>query len=326
MKLAKTSVEARSLSLLMQMVFAKLISGLGLSEQEELRARLLDRLLPMSVPFSEYQRWKERFPILSGPPVPLEGAVIMVGSGAAEDTLESLNEQTHDKWLAASLPRTHDPLGFRTELAQEFLSGEAADCDFIVFTLAGTMFEPSALHRIANAFVDFPEAQVVYADVDLQSEDGSIWPLAFPAFDYERMLEQGYCACLFAMRRGTAERLLQPALQIAIACLIQFWISEKYRMQILFTFPDHWRRCLNSIGRQQAKALAAAARAHLRQKGIRAQATFHAAGVTSGRANQTERTTVFLQPSLFRRAIANTCYGTVLNPSCPLSSEHERTF
>ena len=29
----------------------------------------------------------------------------------------------------------------------------------------------------------------------------ALWPLAFPAFDYERMLEQGYCAHLFAVRR-----------------------------------------------------------------------------------------------------------------------------
>ena len=84
------------------------MAGLGLSEQEELRAQLLDRLLPMSVPFSDYRRCKERFPISYGPPVLISGGVIMVGSGAIENTLVSLNEQTHDQWVAASLPRTQD--------------------------------------------------------------------------------------------------------------------------------------------------------------------------------------------------------------------------
>ena len=39
-------------------------------------------------------------------------------------------------------------------------------------------------------------------------EEGSAWPLALSAFDYERMLEQGYCAHLFALRSSTAARCL----------------------------------------------------------------------------------------------------------------------
>jgi GT2 family glycosyltransferase len=41
----------------------------------------------------------------------------------------------------------------------------------------------------------------MYGDLDYLADDGRLWPLAFPAFDYERMLEQGYCAHLFAVRR-----------------------------------------------------------------------------------------------------------------------------
>ena len=177
------------------------IAGLGLSEQEELRAQLLDRLLPMSVPFSDYRRCKERFPISYGPPVLVSGGVIMVGNGAIDDTLVSLNEQTHDQWVAASLPRTQDPMGWPAELAREFLSGEAAACDFIVFTLGGTVFEPSALHRIANAFVDFPQAKLVYADVDL-AEPGR--------------LDLAACLSSFRLRTDARARILRLSVRDAL--------------------------------------------------------------------------------------------------------------
>ena len=251
----------------------------GLSEQEGLRAQLLDRLLPMSVPFPHYQEWRERFPVLLGPPAPLVCAVIVVGTGPMEETLESLNEQTHDDWVAASLPQTPDPFGLRAELAQEFLTNDGADCDFVVFALAGTFFVPSALQRIASAFAEFPDAQVVYADVDLPSDDGSIWPLAFPAFDYERMLEQGYCAYLFALRRGTAERSLAAGAsnlyRLFNSVLDDGTASHANIVHLpgpLATLPQFDK---NAAG----VALTAAAGAHLQHKGIRAQATFRPAGI-----------------------------------------------
>ena len=118
----------------------------------------------------------------------------------------------------------------------------------------------------------FRKRKLVYADVDLQSEDGSIWPLAFPAFDYERMLEQGYCAYLFAMRRGTAERSLAAGAsnlyRLFNSVLDDEIISNANIVHLpgpLATLPQFDK---NAAGR----ALAAAARAHLRQKGIRAEA------------------------------------------------------
>ena len=53
----------------------------------------------MSVPLSDYERWRERFAILPGQPVALAGAVIMVGTGATEDTLESLKMCIRDSHL-----------------------------------------------------------------------------------------------------------------------------------------------------------------------------------------------------------------------------------
>ncbi len=251
----------------------------GLSEQEGLRAQLLDRLLPMSVPFPHYQDWRERFPVLLGPSAPLACAMIMVGTGAMEETLESLNEQTHDEWVAASLPQTPDSFGLLAELAQEFLTNDGADCDFVVFALTGTFFVPSALQRIASAFAQFPDAQAVYADVDLSSDDGSIWPLAFPAFDYERMLEQGYCAYLFALRRGTAERSLAAGASNLYRLFNSVLDDGNVSQANIVHLPGPLATLPQFDNNAAGLALSAAASEHLRQKGISAQATFRPAGV-----------------------------------------------
>ena len=57
-----------------------------------------------------------------------------------------------------------------------------------------------ALERLAEALARFPDAALAYCDVVVADGQGREWPLAFPAFDYERQLEQGYAALLFAAR------------------------------------------------------------------------------------------------------------------------------
>jgi GT2 family glycosyltransferase len=188
--------------------FREALGGGGTSEREQLRAEMLDRLMPMSLPFSRYQDLQNALPIESAQSTVLRGAVILVGTGAIDATLATLHEQINADWVAASLSPTAEPTGLRAEEAQAFLCGDAVDCGFVVFALAGTQFASSALQRITSAFEQFQTAQAIYSDLDIESGDGSVWPLAFSAFDYERMLEQGYCAHLFALRRATAERSL----------------------------------------------------------------------------------------------------------------------
>src|SRR5262249_50784694 len=56
---------------------------------EKLRGAMFDRLFPASLPFPEYQRWRERFPIAveaaTSPPI----AVVLVGQGSVEGSLQS---------------------------------------------------------------------------------------------------------------------------------------------------------------------------------------------------------------------------------------------
>ena len=242
------------------------IAGLGISQEEKLRAQLFDQLLPMSVPFSQYQSWHERFSILAGPPSALRGAVILAGPGAIDDTLESLNEQTHDAWTVASLPQLAEPMDVPPDLASTFLEAEGVDCDFVLFAMAGTVFAPTALQRIASAFAEHQQAEAVYGDLDLLGDDGSVWPLAFSAFDYERMLEQGYCAQLFALRRASALRFLEAG-AASLYRLFNCAVDEGAISGIvhlpgpLATLPQFDKAAAGA-------ALAAAASAHLQDRKI----------------------------------------------------------
>jgi O-antigen biosynthesis protein len=188
----------------------ELLAAHGVSAQEGLRAELLDQLLPASVPFSRYAEWRERFSFATGPAKSLRCAVVMAQAGDMDDTLRSLERQTHPDWVAVALPGGM-PMRFRPNLVRDFIKGEGAGCVYILFGLSGTVLVPEALQRIGNAFSTFESAEAVYGDVDIRAADGSIWPLAFPAFDYERMLSQGYCAHLFAIRSNVATRMLRAS-------------------------------------------------------------------------------------------------------------------
>ena len=179
------------------------LSSLGQWDSERLRGRLFDQLVPASLPFSSYQGWKKRFPAPDTAPSPLKAAVLLVGDRHdqyIDATVESLGAQLHSGWTAVSLPGS-GVTRFDPAAARAFLAGEAGDCDFVVFCLAGTVLFEGALQALADAFAAHLDATCVYVDLDLQMGDGSVWPLALPAFDRERMLEQGYAAHFFALRR-----------------------------------------------------------------------------------------------------------------------------
>jgi O-antigen biosynthesis protein len=186
---------------------AAAISNFGELESERLRGEMYDHLIPMSLPMSQYEAWQQRFPLPAAPASSYHCAVVLVGQAPIEATLDSLENQTHGLWAACALD-DHAGTAFEASAARTFLSEEAADSEFVVFALAGTVFEPDALRRILEAFSDYDDAVAVYGDTNVLAADGGVWPLAFPAFDYERLLEQGYCAHLFALRRDIAEGLL----------------------------------------------------------------------------------------------------------------------
>jgi O-antigen biosynthesis protein len=172
---------------------------------ERPRAAEFDRLLPMSMPFSAYADWLVRFPIATPKKTDVAPiAVALLGSGDAKPSLKSLQKSQGVDWVAATLPEAGGQSEFMDEHLQQFLLGDAKNSEYVVFTLSGTRFTATALDQIASAFAEFPNAFAVYGDFDVAGGDGLSWPIALPAFDYERLLEQGYCARLFALRKDVA--------------------------------------------------------------------------------------------------------------------------
>ena len=175
---------------------------------ERLRGRMLDRLLPASVPFTSYEDWLARWD--SRPPTDAKRsvAVLLVSGGDDEASLRSLDVQEHKNWIAAVLPPKDGPASFDWRELRDFLANDASEAEIVVFASAGFEFADRALSYIEEAFDLMPQAGAVYGDLEVRGEDGRNYPLALPAFDYERMLEQGYCTHLFAMTRAAVEAAL----------------------------------------------------------------------------------------------------------------------
>jgi GT2 family glycosyltransferase len=171
-------------------------------ESERLRGRLFDKMFPQSLPFVDYADWARSFP--PDPPVEAEQpprvAVVLVGEWSLGDSLASLEPQVGCTWIVGAMAAGDGQSAFRNGDLRQFLSADANDSDIFVFALSGSVFHPFALERLASALAAFPETNLAYCDYTVAGEEGAEWPIAFSAFDYERMLEQGYGAFLFAAR------------------------------------------------------------------------------------------------------------------------------
>lgn len=258
------------------------LADLGQRDSERLRGELFDRLIPASLPMSRYRDWLTRFPpaaatIDSSDQI----AVVFAGQGDEAKSIASLDGQTG--WLAAALPG--DFAEFDAAGLRGFLSKDAAGADVVIFALCGLQLESHAVATLAAACRGNPQAAAIYADIAVVGGAGEAWPILLPAFDYERMLEQGCGAYLFATRREPLERALaaRPAnlfglFQALAGDPVAARDSIMHLPGVLGTLPD----IDIAAG---AAALAAATAKHLRDRGVAAGvdaqpgATFPAARV-----------------------------------------------
>ena len=180
---------------------ARFLEGRAELESEKPRGDFFDRIVPQSLPLDLFAQWRGIFSL----PTPAMDvrprlAVALVGDEGVEDSIASLEAQQGCDWIAATLEGGDGPVDFDPAMLREFLGNDAEDCSFLVFAPSGTVFVPQALCLMAEAFEMFPSAALVYADFTLAEADRGEWPVALPAFDYERMLEQGCGALFFAAR------------------------------------------------------------------------------------------------------------------------------
>ncbi len=175
-------------------------------ESEKLRGSFFDRIIPQSMPFAQFAQWRKMFP-LAAPgavePLPKIG-VALVGETDLDATVASLEAQQGCEWVAVVMEAGAGRTGFDNASLRQFLDGEASGCEAVIFAPSGAIFEPSALAHLARALALFPTAAAAYCDFTFPAEDGGEWPVALSAFDYERMLEQGCGALLFALRTSFA--------------------------------------------------------------------------------------------------------------------------
>jgi O-antigen biosynthesis protein len=293
---------------------AAAIDSFGELESERLRGEMYDHLVPMSLPMSSYEQWQQRYPVPAGSVSSRHCAVVLVGPGSMETTLDSLESQSHAFWAACAIDDEGEPTAFKAAAVRTFLAEDATDSDFVLFALTGTAFEPNALQRIAGAFLEFDDAVAIYGDVNIVAADGGTWPLAFPAFDYERLLEQGYCAHLFALRRDTAEDLLATSpsnLYRLFNALFDDGPSNTARVihvpGALATLPS-FDRSAASAALRDASAL------HLKRRNIRATITASSAGVLPATRVQREiphgRTTIII-PTRDRFTLLRDCLESI---------------
>ena len=285
--------------------------GLG---QESLRAELFDQLVPASLPFARYHEWLERFPVAGGPPATALCGVVMVGPGEIDDTLASLEKQNGADWIAAAITAEKTPTGFQPDLVQSFLEGEGADCEYILFGLAGTVLTPNALQRIGYAFSAFEDAQAVYGDVDVRGDEGSAWPVALPAFDYERMLEQGYCAHLFALRSSAAAQSLAAGATDLYRLFNSVLDDENASSDDIIHLPGSLGMLPVFDRAEASTTLAAASLAHLQERGIEAQASTTATGIFPAvhvvRATEPQSVTIVI-PTRDRQNLLEACIESI---------------
>lgn len=236
-------------------------------------ADIFDKITPQTLPFADFSSWRDAF---APPEAALDGeiekiAVALVGGDDFDATVASLDAQRGVKWVGAALEGGPSAIAFDPGLLRGFIEGEAADVEAIVFAPAGVRLAPDALAQLAAALKNWPDAPFVYCDFAIASEGGA-WPLALPAYDYERHLEQGFCALFFAARKNFVEQALAKG--AADLFRLTFCARESRGAEDFSPTPVHLPQFLAELPAPDAAALgaplAAAVRAHLFARGVTA--------------------------------------------------------
>lgn len=252
--------------------FARSFAGRGEAEWDRLRARAFDRIFPRSLAFLDYEAWREALPeVATAPTEPM--LVLLAGDGDARLSAASLAE-TGQGVAKIAVSAGLDAVSFGSGALTAWLEREARDSELLVFAPAGFRFHAGALARLASGFAAFPNAAIVYGDIEIEAPDGRGWPLAWPAFDYERWLEQGYGAYAFAMRTTVALAAARAGADDLFR-LFQFALEgwPQRRAQEPVHVPGVLGRLPPFDPKPVAHRLAEASAAHLNARGFAASAT-----------------------------------------------------
>jgi GT2 family glycosyltransferase len=296
------------------------LSSLAQVRGEQLRGELFDRLIPASLPMAQYGDWRQRFPAAVPPATGGLVAVVFIGDDD-EIAVQSLEAQTHTNWVAATLPAN---VGFDCKQLEHFVAQDAPGSDVIVFAVAGMQLEPNALATFAEAFQNSPGYAAIYADFALRGRSGELWPVFLPAFDYERMLEQGCGALLFATRRKHLQRAL-TARPTSLFHLFQTLVGNPVAARnAIGHLPGSLGALSEQGGVADADTLAMATAAHLDMRGVAADVVvcpdtpFPSVRVMR---RQEQASVSIIIPTRNQVGLLRRCIETIMPAACRVSAE-----
>lgn len=241
----------------------------------------LEQLIPASLPFERYPWWSKAFAdeaafadVASNHTI----GIVIVGRAGSEVTLASLRQQRGQFSVRVGILDVDDSDHFRFSRARWATVRadlEATKPAAILIVRAGASLKPFACLALADGFAlaDGAEerASLCFADHELFDLQGGNVPLFQPAFDYERLLSQGYAEGFFAVDRLPAMEGEPDALLSTYDVLFSALEDVRSRRGAVFHVP----RVLASVPRLSPDAasnyLAGAVGAHLGRLGETAE-------------------------------------------------------
>lgn len=183
----------------------------------DLLGRLMDRMLPGSLPFSAYVEWAGCY---AAPVTVSHGRGLMVvstgGGGPVPRAAQELAGTTLTRTVVGDAT---SPLAIsRSDWETLARAVDAAAPDLVLFTPGGG--EPTPALGALLAAIDQARTCLVYGDVDLLAADGSVQPLLLPAFDRTRWLRQAYALHAWAVSPDVLQKLAAQAPPTLPAALI----------------------------------------------------------------------------------------------------------
>jgi GT2 family glycosyltransferase len=237
----------------------------------------LEQLIPASLPFESYSWWSKAFAddaAFADTASDHTIGVVIVGRIGSEVTLASLRQQRGEFSIRAAILDVDDADHFRFSLSHwaAIRADLAATKPAVTLVIrAGTSLKPFACLALADGFDlangSDERATLCFADHELFDGEGGSLPLFQPAFDYERLLSQGYAEGVVAIDRLPAIAGEPDALVSTYDVLMSALEDVSSRGGVVVHIP----RMLASVPRLSPDAasnyLASAVRAHIERSG-----------------------------------------------------------
>lgn len=186
--------------------------GFGANESgfDALARDFLDRLVPASLPFERYRAWSDAFaddPVFADVPSGFALGVVILGRVGSEATLDSLRIQ-RGAFATRVVILDSEGAGSSAFSGAEWRDAlgafAVAPVSATLVIRAGTILRPFACQAVSQAFAHSdPEGgrlMLCVGDYEVAELEGIGLPFFGPAFDYERLLSQGYAEGVFAVR------------------------------------------------------------------------------------------------------------------------------